>query len=163
MAESEPLSFFVKLDGPSGPMCGVKHCQWQSSVSPKKLLQNKSEHSIHLSLPGNRFVWPRDAIVAVKSVVHRWSVTAVIRLMIIPDRAFIQEETQSRSLAIDLLSILVRLGWEIHLALSTNTLRNLEKYVLPILVNVLRGVLAFIQEETALGIIYVMNTHINMS
>ena len=28
MAETEPLSFFVKLDGPSGPMCSV--CQLQA-------------------------------------------------------------------------------------------------------------------------------------
>ena len=37
MAETEPLSFFVKLDGPSGPMWGpsINGCVVQISVSEK--------------------------------------------------------------------------------------------------------------------------------
>ena len=32
MAETEPLSFFVKLDGPSGPMCPPYNNQFQHKV-----------------------------------------------------------------------------------------------------------------------------------
>ena len=53
MAKTEPLSFFVKLDGPSGPMCGADSFGADSSGADNKVSKALFTHSFLRSGPKN--------------------------------------------------------------------------------------------------------------